>query len=174
MIHPMIRPLAAAALFACLAAGGPVAQDLEGSATGLPVPRFVSLKSSPVNVRIGPSRDHAVAWTYMRSGLPIEITQEFENWRRVRDWEGAEGWVLGSLLSGTRTVMIAPWDTSATARPVYSSPDEGSSVVALVDPKVQASADGCDGSWCELEGAEFSGYIQQSMLWGVYPDEIVE
>jgi len=69
------------------------------AASGLPVPRYVSLKSDHVNVRAGPTKDNDVAWVYTRSGLPVEITAEFENWRRVRDSEGAEGWVYHSMLS---------------------------------------------------------------------------
>src|SRR5215207_5187614 len=94
--------LFAAAVLPCHAAG-----DAAGSASGLPVPRYVSLKSDRVNVRAGPTKDHDVAWVYARSALPVEVTAEFENWRRIRDWEGAEGWVYHSLLSGRRTATIA-------------------------------------------------------------------
>jgi SH3-like domain-containing protein len=76
------------------------AKDTAVTSSGLPVPRYVSLKSDHVNVRAGPTKDNDVAWVYTRSGLPVEITAEFENWRRVRDSEGAEGWVYHSLLSG--------------------------------------------------------------------------
>ena len=69
------------------------AKDSPQTTSGLPVPRYVSLKSDHVNVRAGPTKDNDVAWVYTRSGLPVEITAEFENWRRVRDSEGAEGWV---------------------------------------------------------------------------------
>src|ERR1700727_2965905 len=82
------------------------AKDSATTASGLPVPRYVSLKSDHVNVRGGPTKDNDVAWVYTRSGLPVEITAEFENWRRVRDSEGAEGWVYHSLLSGRRTAVI--------------------------------------------------------------------
>ena len=76
--------------------------------SGLPVPRFVSLKSDKVNVRAGPNKDHDVAWVYNRAALPVEVTAEFETWRRIRDWEGAEGWVYHSLLSGKRTALVSP------------------------------------------------------------------
>ena len=72
------------------------------------MPRFVSLKSDRVNVRAGPNKDQDVAWVYTRAGMPVEITAEFENWRRIRDWEGAEGWVYHSLLSGRRTAVVVP------------------------------------------------------------------
>src|SRR6195952_895543 len=79
-----------------------------GSAGGLPVPRFVSLKSDRVNVRSGPNKDQEVRWVYTRAGMPVEITAEVENWRRIRDWEGAEGWVYHSLLSGRRSAVVVP------------------------------------------------------------------
>jgi SH3-like domain-containing protein len=83
------------------------AAEQAGTASGLPVPRFVSLKSDKVNVRAGPTKDHDVAWVYSRAALPVEVTAEFENWRRIRDWEGAEGWVYHSLLSGRRTALVS-------------------------------------------------------------------
>ncbi len=71
--------------------------------SGLPLPRFVSLKPGRVNLRVGPGRDYAVTWLFLKSGLPVEIVQEYDNWRRIRDSEGTEGWVYQSLLSGKRT-----------------------------------------------------------------------
>ena len=83
---------------ALLLAGGAAMAAAVGSASGLPIPRYVSLKSDHVNVRLGPTKDNEVSWIYTKSGLPVEVTAEFENWRRVRDSEGAEGWVYHSLL----------------------------------------------------------------------------
>jgi len=96
----------AAVLLVASASSGFSAKDSPVTTSGLPVPRYVSLKSDHVNVRAGPTKDNDVAWVYTRSGLPVEITAEFENWRRVRDSEGAEGWVYHSLLSGRRTAVI--------------------------------------------------------------------
>ena len=85
------------------------AQGAAKGASGLPLPRFVSLKSRRVNIRVGPSTDYAVSWMYMKEGLPVEIIQEYDNWRRIRDAEGTEGWVNQALLSGERTAVAAPW-----------------------------------------------------------------
>ena len=79
--------------------------------TGLPLPRFVSLKSGTVNVRRGPGQDYDLLFTFVRPGLPVEITQEFDTWRKIRDSEGDEGWVYHSLLSGERTALVSPWAT---------------------------------------------------------------
>ena len=89
-----------AAGLACVPAQA-FAQAAKG-ASGLPLPRFVSLKSKSVNLRVGPSVDYAIAWRYMRPGVPVEIIQEYDNWRRIRDADGAEGWVNQALLSGDR------------------------------------------------------------------------
>src|SRR5262245_19459591 len=93
-----------------LVAAARAAGDTAGPKSGLPVPRFVSLKPDRVNVRGGPTRDHEVTFVYTRAGLPVEITAESDNWRRIRDWEGSEGWVYHSLLSGRRTAVVMPKD----------------------------------------------------------------
>src|ERR1700710_2896028 len=108
---------------------GHSAKDAAVSSSGLPVPRYVSLKSDHVNVRAGPTKDNDVAWIYTRSGLPVEITAEFENWRRVRDSEGAEGWVYHSLLSGRRTAVITMKSKDDLA-PLHDRADQTSAVAA--------------------------------------------
>ena len=146
------------------------AQGVKTGPSGLQLPRFVSLKSDRVNVRRGPGRDHDVMWIFVRAGLPVEVVQEFENWRRVRDSEGAEGWVFHSLLSGRRSALVAPWDKTDQLS-VHASSDTASAVTAYLQPGVMASVHECDGTWCRIGGAEWSGWIDQTKLWGVYPNE---
>jgi SH3-like domain-containing protein len=144
-----------------------------GSVSGLPVPRFVSLKADKVKVRQGPSLDQDVRWIYTRAGLPLEITAEFENWRRVRDWEGSEGWVYHSLLSGRRTAVVVPTLKNELV-PLYGSPDAKAAVVAKLEAGVVGSLKTCNGSWCEFAGKGFEGWIKQDRLWGAYPNEKLE
>jgi SH3-like domain-containing protein len=141
-----------------------------GPVSGLPVPRFVSLKAGKVYVRLGPTKDYPVAYVYRRAGEPVEITAEYDNWRRIRDSEGSEGWVWHSLLSGRRTALVAPW-TKEAALPirVAASADERTS--ARLEPKVLVELRRCDGDWCRVEGDGFDGFIEQDRLWGVYPGE---
>jgi SH3-like domain-containing protein len=144
-----------------------------GTATGLPLPRFASLKSDRVNLREGPSKDHRTIWIYQKAGLPVEITAEFETWRRIRDSEGTEGWVLHSLLSGRRTGLVAPWMKEGSV-PLQSKPNEQAPIVAQLSPNVMGSLKRCDGVWCRMTGEGFDGYIKQDRLWGAYPEEPVE
>src|SRR4030081_1472393 len=150
----------AAALLGASAGTGFSAKDAAQTASGLPLPRYVSLKSDHVNVRAGPTKDNDVAWVFTRSGLPVEITAEFENWRRVRDSEGAEGWVYHSLLSGRRTAVIT-MKTRDELAPLYDRADQASAVSARLQAGVVAQVKRCAAGWCRVTGNGFGGWIAQ-------------
>jgi SH3-like domain-containing protein len=143
------------------------------SASGLPLPRFVSLKAERVTVRGGPDKDHDVSWIYTRTGWPVEITAEFDNWRRIRDSDGAEGWVYHSLLSGKRTAAVQLKSKTDLAQ-LYAKPDAKSTVTAQLQVGVLGMVKHCSGTWCEFAGEGFDGWIEQNELWGVYPGEKIE
>jgi SH3-like domain-containing protein len=144
-----------------------------GAVSGLPVPRYVSLKSDHVNVRGGPTKDNDVSWVYTRAGLPVEITAEYENWRRVRDSEGAEGWVYHSLLSGRRTAVVTLKNKDELA-PLYDRADPTSAVAARLQAGVVAQVKKCVAGWCRVTGSGFDGWIEQQRLWGVYANEKID
>jgi SH3-like domain-containing protein len=165
--------VALAAMLGVTAGPGHAAKDSATATSGLPIPRYVSLKSDHVNVRAGPTKDNDVAWVYTRSGLPVEITAEFENWRRVRDSEGSEGWVYHSMLSGRRTAVITMKSKEELA-PLYDRADPESAVAAKLQAGVVATVKKCSNGWCRITGNGFDGFIEQQRLWGVYADEKVE
>jgi SH3-like domain-containing protein len=162
--------LAALLVFGSAAGVARAGGDTTGS---LPVPRFVSLKADRVTVRGGPDKDHDVAWIYTRLGWPVEITAEFENWRRIRDSDGSEGWVYHSLLSGKRTASVQLKSKTDLA-PLYAQPDAKSSVTAQLQVGVLGTVKRCTGTWCQIAGEGFEGWIVQTDLWGVYPDEKID
>lgn len=139
--------------------------------SGLPIPRFVSLKPDKANVRRGPSSDHAVAWVFQQKGLPVEIVAEFGNWRRIRDSDGEEGWILQNLLTGKRTAVVAPW-RKGEALAMADRPGSAGTV-ARVSAGVVGELEACDGQWCRLNAGGYRGFIEQTQLWGVYPGESV-
>jgi SH3-like domain-containing protein len=149
------------------------AADPVGPVTKLPLPRFASLKTDRVNLREGPSKDHATKWVYERAGLPVEITAEFEIWRKVRDSEGVEGWVLHSLLSGRRTALVTPNRKGENSQ-LYARAAASGDLAATLQSGVIVNIRKCDGAWCLVDGDGFKGYIEQERLWGVYPDEKVQ
>ncbi len=164
---------ALAALFALTLATAPVRAGGDAATSGLPVPRFVSLKADRVNVRGGPEKDHDVTFIYTRTGWPVEITAEFENWRRIRDYDGSEGWVYHSLLSGKRMVAVQLKSKTDLAS-LHATPDEQSPVTARLQSGVLGAVKRCTGAWCRIAGDGFDGWIEQNRLWGVYPDEKIE
>lgn len=181
-----VKCTAIAACFAFLSPGGvhplaaqPAAESAAVPAgSGLPIPRFVSLKSDRVNMRNGPGTDYPTGWVYRRAGLPLEIIKEFDGWRQVRDADGAEGWVLQAFLSGRRTALVLPWERKASNAPpivaVFSSDSASSRIVANVEAGVIANLSSCDGRWCRVSIEQYKGYVEQKKLWGVYDGETIK
>lgn len=152
-----------------LTANGAAAQKAQTGASGLPLPRFVSIKSSKVNIRVGPTLDHDIAWTFVKAGVPVEVTQEFDIWYRVRDSEGQEGWVQKTMLSGVRTALVSPWDTKGKVP--MKDKAAGSVTMAMLEPDALVTVASCDGAWCRISVDGYRGYVEQAKLWGVYPNE---
>ena len=100
-------------------------------------------------------------------------SNEFENWRRIRDWEGAEGWVYHSLLAGKRSAVVVP-TLKDDLVPLFEKADAVSAVAARLQSGVLGQLKSCNGLWCEFSGKGFSGWIKQERLWGAYPNEKVD
>lgn len=163
------------------------AQTPDRGASGLPLPRFVSLSSDTINVRRGPGQRYDISWIYTQAGLPVEIIQESENWRKVRDSTGDEGWILKTLLSGRRTALVTPWNKDSTTS-IFRRPENGAEVRAHLKGFVLVSLAKCEDSWCQISGSylasapdggsarkqSFKGWIVQDNLWGVYPNESID
>jgi SH3-like domain-containing protein len=141
--------------------------------SGLPLPRFVSLKSGKVNVRKGPSSEYPVSWVFQRKGMPVEIVAEFETWRRIRDSQGEEGWILQQMLAGKRTAIVMGYN-NVTGIPLRDDRSSKSAVVATLSPGVVGEVEACDGDWCEISAGGYQGYVSQVAVWGVYPGEVVD
>ncbi|MBO0332594.1 SH3 domain-containing protein [Sneathiella sp. CAU 1612] len=137
-----------------------------GSETGLPLPRFVSLSSDKVNVRAGPGTRYPIKWVFVREGWPVEVVEEYELWRQIRDIDGSIGWVHRNLISSRRTLII-----TGDVRAVYEDPDESSPVVLLAEPGVVGKLEECDARWCEIEIAGITGWLMASQFYGVYENE---
>ena len=144
------------------------AQDAEVfNSSGLEIPRFVSLRSDKVFMRTGPALRYPIKWIFVQKGMPIEIVQEFDTWRKIRDVEGAEGWIHQSLLSGRRNVIVQADEGVTLSR----KPDALAKPVALLEENVQASIEECAGEWCKITSGGFSGWAQKKSLYGVYENE---
>ena len=151
---------------AVLVAGSAAASE-HGPVTNLPIPRFVSLKASEGNVRRGPSLTHRIDWVYKRRDVPLQVIGEFGHWRRVRDRDGAGGWMHYALLSGVRTVIV-----EADMQPMRMTPDPAAPVIAKLQSGVIARLGECRPEWCRVTAERYRGWVPKSARWGVEPGEI--
>ena len=133
------------------------------------LPRFVSLRANEVNVRTGPGTRFPIKWVLKRRALPVEIVAEFENWRKIRDWQNGTGWVHQSTLTRKRTVFIVE-----RTRTLRREPNRRAAPVARAEPKVIGRLLACNGRWCRVQIKGYRGWLRRTEFWGVYPDETVK
>lgn len=157
-------------MLAVLLAGGTAAAadppPIVHKGSGLPIPRFASLRSDEVNVRTGPGTRYPVDWVFKRKAMPVEIVAEYENWRKIRDWQGASGWVHQSLLTGKRGFIVASREAD-----VFRTPAPSAEVVAKLEPEVMGEIRSCQGDWCRVNAQGISGWVARTEIWGVYKSE---
>jgi len=139
--------------------------------SGLPLPRFASLRSDEVNLRTGPGQRYPIDWTYTRKDVPIEIIAEFDVWRKIRDWQGTEGWVHQGMLSGRRAMIVV-----GTARPLRSSDSDASDQLAMVEPGVFGRLLHCprNKEFCKVSIGTTEGWLRRDEIWGVYRSEWID
>jgi SH3-like domain-containing protein len=171
----------AAVLVLCLLAGAFAASlaAAQDNPSGLPLPRFAATRSSPINVRTGPGTRYDISWVYVKAGTPVEIVQEFDTWRKIRDVDGSEGWVHQNLLAGERAGLVTPWNTDGQGA-LRDRGDEDANILAWLGPNFPVTIDSCDGTWCAVKATDhppggnpstYSGFVMQADLWGVYSGE---
>jgi SH3-like domain-containing protein len=162
-LKPLLKSVGWVALLLCLIlAADPASAQSEKQ----PLPRFASLDSSEVNLRAGPGETYPKLWLYQRDGMPMEIIEEFDVWRRVRDYQGVVGWVKSTLLSSRRMAII-----TEQRRALHEDPLETSRIVAYADPGVIGKLLSCDGHWCRLDIKGYKGWLPRDQFFGAYPEE---
>jgi SH3-like domain-containing protein len=178
MSGPAVIDRALPALAALLLLSAPALAGTDDNPSGLPLPRFVTTRSDPINVRVGPGVQYNLAWVYNVAGTPVEIVQEFDVWRKIRDVDGSEGWVHQNMLSSARAGYVSQDAGNQIGLRAGASDDAG--VVAWVAPGFPVKISSCDGNWCAVVAtdhpvdghpANYSGYLPEDDLWGVVKGE---
>ena len=143
---------------------------MAANTSGLPVPRFVTLKTDDVNVRTGPGTRYPIQWVYRRAGMPVEVIEEYDLWRKIRDIEGTTGWVHKTMLDGKRNVTIARKE----ALVVKIEPEQDAKPILKAEPMVTARLMECQPEWCRIQISGRKGWVEKKHLWGIYPNEVFE
>ncbi len=155
-------------LFFCLLNNNSYSNEI-GQVTGYKIPRFVSLKSDDVNLRIGSSTNYPIILKYVTKNMPVEITDEYERWRKIRDREGNEGWIYGDLLKGDRFAIIIKNNKSKIH--AFSKPD-GVPIGEIGELNI-AKIKVCLKKWCKIKFDNHIGWINKKNLWGIYENETI-
>lgn len=142
-----------------------------GETSGLPLPRFVSLRSDEVNLRTGPGVRYPIDWIYARKDLPVEVIAEFEAWRKIRDWQGTEGWVHQSMLAGRRMMVVM-----GATRSLRTADADSAEPVAVVEAGVLGRLLQCprNRDFCRVEVGQSQGWLRRDEIWGIYRGEWLE
>jgi len=146
-----------------LAAGAAEAQERK-------VPYWASIATGDALMRTGPERTYPATWRYRRRDLPVQVLQVYGNWRRIREQDGTEGWMLATLLSAQRTAVV----TGDAPAPMHAEPSSGSALNWRAEPGVVGKISRCEEGWCLFDVGGKSGFIPADRIWGVGPGEIVE
>jgi SH3-like domain-containing protein len=151
----------------------------EASPGSSKAPRYLSLKSDRVALRQGPGTEFPTAWVFRRAGLPVEIIRENGSWHEVRDASGTVGWVHGSLLSRRRTALVLPWGAKEgqpheAAAIIREDDRAGAQPIAQIEAGALVSIITCESGWCRISIGGFRGYVEQTKLWGTYPNELIK
>ncbi|MEM9145988.1 MAG: SH3 domain-containing protein [Pseudomonadota bacterium] len=168
------------ALVAAGLAGPAAAEEGLGPVTKLPMPRYVSLNASEINVRRGPGLDYRIDWVFRRDGLPVRVIDEYASWRRIRDHEGEDGWVYHALISGRRTVLVTLPGVllqrepggAGLARPCDTLTALPAGAVACAGEGVVARLEACAPDWCRIETGGYAGWVPKTAIWGVMATEV--
>lgn len=132
------------------------------------LPYFAALHADKVNLRAGPGDRYPIEWIYVRRDWPVEVIAHFDHWRRVRDWEGTEGWVHEKMLTSQHEVVV-----TGGIHGLHQGPDPNAALIARAEPGVMAKLDECRGEWCRIAAGDITGWVQRSDIWGVPPTETV-
>ena len=149
-------------------AGGNGEVRLTVRGSGLPVPRFVTLKSDEVNMRAGPGTEYPVLWQYRKKGLPLRVEAEFGVWRKVVDHDETTGWMHHSVVSLKRHALV----TASSAR-IFASPDNGAALVAVAERNALLELQSCPTQWCKVTSGDLRGWVARTSLWGLLDGEVL-
>jgi len=139
-----------------------------GKVTGLEIPRFVSLKSNDVNLRVGPSTNYPIQLKYISQNLPVEIIDEFDVWRKARDHNGMIGWLHKSLIKGERFILTGYKNEKEIN--LYNRPN--GKIIGIIKKNNILDLEICLINWCKVSQNKIKGWLLKKNVWGVYDFEI--
>jgi SH3-like domain-containing protein len=124
-------------------------------------PEFVSLKSSMINMRVGPGKEFPVSWTFIKVDLPMMLIAEFNEWKKVRFIDQTEGWIHKSMVTNRNTALVAVDYT------ILYRQDSTSHPIAKIEKNVIVKVIKTHQNWVKVAVGKIKGWVKKHDLWGV-------
>ena len=141
-----------------------------GKETGLEIPRYISLKSNDANIRVGPSKNYPIEIKYIKKNYPLKVLEEYEDWRKVEDFQKNFGWIHKSLISGTRTGIVLSNDNKT----IKLLNTLNGNVIGEIGGGNIVFLEKCKIDWCLVSFGDYKGWIDKKNIWGVKEKEIIK
>lgn len=140
-----------------------------GNETSLKIPRFVSLKSNSSNLRVGPSENYPIKLRYIVKNTPVEIIDEYKEWRKINDYEGNQGWLHKSLIKSKRFAIVNTPHQEGLH--VFNKPKGAN--IGKIGKRNILEINTCLKKWCKIKYKKNAGWVNKSNLWGIYEKETI-
>ena len=141
-----------------------------GKETGLEIPRYVSLKSDDANIRVGPSKNYPIEIKYIKKNYPLKVLDEYEEWRKVEDFNRNIGWIHKSLISGIRTGIVLSNDNKT----IKLLNTLNGNIIGEIGSGNIVFLEKCKIDWCLASFGDYKGWIDKKNIWGVKEKEIIK
>lgn len=128
--------------------------------------RFVSLKSSEINMRVGPGIEYPINWVFMASNLPMQLVAEFGQWRKLRFIDNTEGWVHKNMISYKNTAIVV---SNIAVLYKYESKSQP---VARIEKNVIVRVLKHHKNWVKVSVCRLTGWMLKDDLWGVNSQDL--
>ncbi len=124
-------------------------------------PYWVSLRTQPANLRVGPGREYRISWVFVRDGVPLKVLRMIGGWRLVEEIDGARGWMLAQFLTRTRTVAV-----KGGVAEIREKADGTGRLLWRAEPGVTGKLGECGPLWCQVDIGGRQGHVAKAAVWG--------
>ena len=127
-------------------------------------PKYASLKKNKTYLRYNASFQAPISHIYNKKGLPILIINEHDNWKKIKDSNGIEGWMHKSMISNRKTFI------NLKKQNLIKFLDEKNLIIAIIDPQVVGKIIKCEKIYCRVKVNKYKGWLKKEFLWGIKKD----
>ena len=113
------------------------------------------------NLPTGSGLNYPIQYKYQRANQPLQVTDEYGHWRKVKDWQGDEGWIHKRLLTGVRYLRVMENDLALLSRP-----NAEARLRARLGQGTLLQLRACKDGWCQVDIKNMAGWVPSHAVFG--------